>query len=69
MTRCEFVISGQSSNWQKSVFNSELQKYIKKYKKPMCLDLVVEVYFVVWFECSPSNLNNFILIELHRSPF
>ena len=49
MTRCEFVLSGQSINWQKSVFNSELMKYmyIKKYKKPMCLDFVVEVCFVV----------------------
>ena len=47
MTRCEFVISGKSSIWQKSVLNSELQKYIKKYKKPMCLDFVVEVCFVV----------------------
>ena len=47
MTRCEFVLSGQSSNWQKSVFNSELHQYIKKYKKPMCLDFAVEVCFVV----------------------
>ena len=52
MTRCEFVLSaGQSSNWQKSVFNySELQKYmmyITKYKKPVCLDFVVKVCFVV----------------------
>ena len=47
MTRCEFVLSGQSNNWQKSVFNSELQQYIKKYKQPMCLDFAAEVRFVV----------------------
>ena len=44
MTTCEFVLSGQNSNWQKSVFNySEVQKYmyIKKYKKLVCLDFVV----------------------------
>ena len=32
MTRCDFVLSGQSSNWQKSVFNYfELQKYMYNY--------------------------------------
>ena len=69
MTRCEFVISGQSSNWQKSVFNSELQKYIKKYKKPIVWTLSLKFALLCDLNVSPSNLNNFILSELHRSPF
>ena len=65
MTSCEFVLSGQSKNWQKSVFNSELQQYIKKYKRSPCVQtLPLKFALLCELYVSPSNLNNFILIKL-----